>query len=554
MERNFWRKISMDTQTRLVILSILFLLIGNTSAQNLEWNKTFGGANTDYTQSVQQTSDGGYILAGRTESFGAGGYDAWLIKTDSSGNEEWNKTFGGANPDYTHSVQQTSDGGYIIAGDTRSFGAGGYDVWLIKTDSSGNEEWNKTFGGANPDQSYSVQQTSDGGYIIAGETGSFGAGSSDVWLIKTDSSGNEEWNVAFGGLDRDVGYSVQQTSDGGYIIAGVTKSFGAGDADVWLIKTNSSGNEEWNKTFGGANPDRSYSVQQTSDGGYIIAGDTASFGAGDADVWLIKTDSSGNEEWNKTFGGADHEEGIAVQQTPDGGYIVVGYTDMYDKVGWGDVWLIKTDSSGNEEWNVTFGGSGWDAGYSVQQTSDGGYIIAGETDSFGAGSSDVWLLKIDATPPTTSVIAVDAKGNSYTFGTKTEEAYVDVSLSCADHGAGCDTTLYCTDTDNTCTPNITYSSPVRISTLGTSYIRYLSNDMVGNTETVKSSTIWLAAYSRPGGGGGVGGGAYPPGIVWNVTSGKSVSEEVEQVPTTTVPPVALIAVALFVAWFFFIRE
>jgi len=368
------------------------LMVNRVSA--IAFAKTFGGSGGDYAWSVQQTSDGGYIVAGETVSFGAGYTDIFLLKTDALGNLQWAKTFGGSSYDYARSVQQTSDGGYIVAGYTLSFGAGGYDVFLLKTDASGNLQWAKTFGGSSWDEARSVQQTSDGGYIVAGYTLSFGAGG-DVFLLKTDASGNLQWAKTFGGSSGDVAFSVQQTSDGGYIVAGVTLSFGAGYEDVFLLKTDASGNLQWAKTFGGSDYDRAYSVQQTSDGGYIVAGYTLSFGAGGYDVFLLKTDASGNLQWAKTFGGSSYDYAWSVQQTSDGGYIVAGYTRSFGAGGY-DVFLLKTDASGNLQWAKTFGGSSLDEARSVQQTSDGGYIVAGYTLSFGAGGWDVFLLKTDA--------------------------------------------------------------------------------------------------------------------------------------------------------------
>jgi hypothetical protein len=363
----------------------------NTSIQGLikPWEKTFGGLGNDHPNFVSQTSDGGYIIAGKTSSYGVGDNDIWLVKTDSFGNEIWDKTFGGPNSDYPGSVQQTKDGGYAIAGTTFSYGG----PCLIKIDSSGNMEWDKILSGG--DEAKSVRQTSDGGYIIAGKNSLNGECG---WLVKTDSSGNRIWDKTFGAdlLGCRLS-SLRATSDGGYILAGIDY-----DNGLLLYKTDNQGNTQWNRTFGEASDDWSFmvdpEVQLTDDGGYIIA---FSMPEGEKDnrilksAWLIKIDSSGDKEWDKNFQkeGSTYSGANSVQQTSDGGYIVTGSVVQSGK-GSSNVWLIKTDSLGNKEWDKILS-DGREA-ISVQQTSDGGYIVAGDTWSNETNKYDFWLAKTDA--------------------------------------------------------------------------------------------------------------------------------------------------------------
>jgi hypothetical protein len=374
----------------LLNVSIVALFTQSAYAQ-VRFAKTYGVRGWDVAYSVRQTSDSGYIVVGRTLG------DVLLIKTDAKGNIQWAKAYGGKNVVDARFFQQTSDGGYIVAGYTNSFGAGELDIFLIKTDAKGNVQWAKTYGGTNFDDASSVQQTSDGGYIVVGTTGSFGTGERDIFLIKTDAKGNIIWAKTYGGTDDDFAYSVQQTSDGGYIVVGQTNSFGTGNYDAFLIKTDAKGNIQWAKTYGGKGFEEASSVRQTADGGYIVVGYTTSFGAGGSDIFLIKTDAKGNIIWSKTYGGTDDDFASSVQQTSDGGYIVVGYTASFG-AGERNIFLIKTDAKGNIQWAKTYGETDdLDRGIpSVQQTSDGGYILVSTTISFGAGGADIFLIKTDA--------------------------------------------------------------------------------------------------------------------------------------------------------------
>jgi len=358
------------------------------TAPEVEWERTFGGNDADAAYCAQQTSDGGYIVVGRTLSFGAGSWDVYLIKTDPYGNKLWERTFGGAGGDEGRWVQQTSDGGYIIVGDTTSFGEG-RDVYLVKTDVQGNRVWERVFGRAAPDWGYCVQQTSDGGYIVVGDI-SNPPWDRDVYLVKIDVDGNIVWERTLGGDSDQRGYSVQQTSDGGYIVAGRSTTSDNGD-DACLIKTSAEGDMMWETTFGGDEFDTGRSVQQTSDGGYILVGYTASFGSGQLDVFLVKVDEAGDKLWEKTFGGAGDDVGYCVRQTLDGGYVIAGGFEITDGAP-GDVYVIKTDAVGNMIWEGTFGDPDHQKGYCIQQTSDGGYIVAGYTCSYGP--ADIYIIKL----------------------------------------------------------------------------------------------------------------------------------------------------------------
>ncbi len=361
-----------------------------------EWNKTFGGDKTDHGYSVQQTKDGGYVIIGKTESYSKGGghdFDFWLVKTDENGNEQWNKTFGGTGFDMGMSIQETTDDGYILIGGTTSVGSGERDVWLIKTDSYGNEEWNKTFGRSESDWGYSIQQTNDDGYIIVGST--YNEPFGDIWVIKTDSNGSIEWNTICG-IEGVEGYSIDQTDDGGYIVSGTTDGNYPWKDDIFLIKLDANGSELWYKTFGRAGWERGNGVQQTSDGGFILIGSTDSYDSTIDDVWLIKTDAEGNEEWNKTLDTGNLEIGYSIEQTKDDGYIIVGIT-AEPPYFIDDTWLIKTDSKGNKEWDMIFGKpDDNDRGRDVHQTKDGGYIITGWTGYYNGLNDDVWLIKVGA--------------------------------------------------------------------------------------------------------------------------------------------------------------
>jgi len=417
------------------------------------WDKRFGGTNSDIIFNFEQTADSGYILGGWSSSAISGdktqasrGYDDyWLVKTDSIGNKQWDKRFGGNDYDELYSMHQTFDHGYIFGGlsysgnngDKSQPRWGGDDFWVVKTDSQGIKQWDKRFGGTDFDELFSLSQTADGGYILGGWSSSFISGDKtqnprgtyDYWIVRVSPSGAKLWDRRYGGNDYDILYSILQTIDGGFLLSGSTSSGNNGDItqasaggnDFWIVKCDSLGNKLWDKRFGGSGDDILSSSIQTNDGGYILAGYSNSGAGGDKtqntwganDYWIIKIDSAGNKQWDRDFGGTSEENELGnITQTSGNGYLIAGTS--YSPIG-GDktennlggiqTWILKIDSAGNKEWDKTILTPGNDRAGFALQTNDGCYIITNYTDGGIGGyktqsnwdttnfSTDYWIVK-----------------------------------------------------------------------------------------------------------------------------------------------------------------
>jgi hypothetical protein len=351
----------------------------------------------------QQTADGGYIMGGLS-SVTKTDVNFMAVKTDAVGDTLWTKTYGGIGDEECYAMQQTTDGGYIFIGIDSSSGLGSYNVYAVKTNSIGDTLWTKSYGGSNYDFGQAVQQTTDGGYIIAGYTGSFGPGDPDVYLLKIDANGNLTWSKTYGGIYGDKAWAVRQTADGGYILAGITSSFGVTPTgnynDIFLLKTNSTGTLTWSKTYGKNGDDWGYGVVQTYDGGYAITGLSSKDSMDVSEVLLLKTDAIGDTLFTKSFGGTNYDQGLAIIQTNDSGLAIAGSSYSFGH-GASDAYLIKANKSGNMLFKTVFGGVGNDFAYAIGQTADSGFVLSGYTTDYGVDSSSFYIIK------------TDASGNSY---------------------------------------------------------------------------------------------------------------------------------------------
>jgi hypothetical protein len=356
------------------------------------WNRTFGGSDSDIGYGIVEVSSGGFACVGETQSSGAGNNDVWLVRTTADGSPLWSQTFGGPFPESGQAVLEVSTGGFVIAGYTYT-DITGLDIWLLRIGASGNLIWNKTYGSILDDSCASVVEVSTGGFALGGTTEYLGSFSGDFWLLRTTGSGAHLWNQTYGGTERDVCEAVIEVDSGGFLMAGWTTSLGFGAADVWLVRTDANGNFLWSRNYGAKLDDKVYSMIEVSTGGFLLVGGTQSYGVGQTDVWLIRTDAFGNMVWNQTFGGPLFDEGKSVVELSTGEFALVAATTSYG-AGVSDVWLLVTNSTGSMLWNQTYGGTNVDLGFQLTTVSTGGFAIIGSTISYGAGNHDLWLLHV----------------------------------------------------------------------------------------------------------------------------------------------------------------
>lgn len=399
-----------------ILLFVFVLFATNTVVGQIMFERTYGGAADDGGGCVQQLNDGGYIIVGTTTSFGAGGRDIYLIRTDEFGDTLWTKTYGGTNDDEAFSIQTTIDSGFIITGYTSSYGFGNMDVYLLKINQNGDTIWTKTFGGNQNDLGFCIEITDDNGFVIVGETASFGSHNSSGYLIRTNANGDTLWTKNIGTRDYNNIKSISRNTDNSYIITGSAKNIGM-NWDIYLAKLDDSGNLLWQKYFGGTGNDYGFSVLQTNDYGFILTGSYINT-SGNSDIIVIKTDSNGDTIWTKLYGGSGDDLGFSIKQTSDNGYIIAGVTESSLKIDnkfwmsfinqnilindenlkWnnGNIFVIKINISGDTLWTSKYGGSGDDWANYICETSDGGYIIIGTSKSFGS-NCQVYVIKTNNT-------------------------------------------------------------------------------------------------------------------------------------------------------------
>jgi len=372
-----------------VLLAVLAI---GVLAQEPYWIEAIGAGGFERVECIDIASDGSLYVAGRTTSYGAGNSDGWIAKLSKDGSITWEMALGWSGTDQLYDIAATADGGCIAAGTTWSDALGASDGWLIKLSSSGTVEWQRTYGGSGEDILYTIDTTSDGGYVVSAGTPT-NQGSNNGWIAKLESNGHIEWQYTYGGDAYDNLTSVRQADDGGFIATSETLSYGAGQEDLWVVKLGASGEIEWQSCYGGAQEDYANDAIPTSDGGYLVVGASYSFAVGDKDAWFLKLDVDGAVEWEAAVGGVGEDVAREVAEV-SGGFVIVGYTTS-DGGGGYDGWIAKLSHDGSVVWQRTYGGGNRDSALGFCLGSGNRIAVAGETESSGSGSRDAYVLKLN---------------------------------------------------------------------------------------------------------------------------------------------------------------
>ena len=334
-----------------------FWLVRTDHAGELLFDQTYGGTETDEARSVAALPDSSFAIAGSSQSKGShGGRDFWLVRTDAAGKEVWSTFYGSAKDEFAEAIVALADGGFAVLGHTEAVGSKWWDMWLVRTDKAGKQTWTQSYGGVDDERGYALAVLGDGGLALAGYTGSKGAGKHDMWLVRTDKDGKAIWDATYGGADHDEARAVAAVS-GGFILAGATRSKGAGNYDFWLVRTDSGGKALWDRTHGGKDHDEARGLAVIPQGGFAMVGYTESAGAGFADMWLVRTDTLGNLDWQQTYGGGAIDEGRSVTVFPDGNFALTGFTTSSGS-GLEDFWLVRIDAWGHKSCEEAGGCSG----------------------------------------------------------------------------------------------------------------------------------------------------------------------------------------------------
>lgn len=357
--------------------------------------RTYGDDTFSSCLSIEPTNDGGYVATGRTGSTGLYDGDLFILKIDARGDTAWARVYGAPQPGRGHAVQELADGGFLVVGEKGNFGSTQARCWLLRTDANGDTTWTRSYAGAGNATGWDVLISSTEAFWIAGTTEPASGEQANFWLLRTNLQGEEVWSRSYGTPEHESAFSAVLVSTGGFALCGVTDDvdeWGDETGDVWLLRTDADGDSLWSRHYGGNHADWGFCVIESGDGGFVISATSRSFGDGDQDGWLIRTDAEGNVVWDQVHGGTRDDGAWCVRQAVGGGFVVAGYRD--DPTA--DLWLFKTNMNGETVWERTYGGADDDWGYRVEPTRDGGYIVAGTTESFGAARSMVWILKTDA--------------------------------------------------------------------------------------------------------------------------------------------------------------